>query len=141
MIIIDSFIENKENSYTDVFNSLQSFGFVLGGNWDYDHGCFDKSLDEKQMVWLRIPFQVVSGDLEGETLSTNTVVKLGAPFVLHHIYNEGLDATAKVRVLGALVDQFQEVLDEDAPVDEKWVKQASHLMNEIEQKWVSFIQK
>ncbi len=34
-----------------------------------------------------------------------------------------------------MIDQFQEPLDKDAPVEDKWVAQAKSLLKEVEQGW------
>ncbi len=135
MKAISSKIENIKQSYAEAESLLHEFGFILGGNWDYQHGYFDKHLDDKHTVWLRIPFQVISGTLEGDTFATDTAIQLGLAFVLHHQYNEGLDPKAEVHVVGALWDQFQTAVDADADVQEKWVKQASEVLQQVEDKY------
>ncbi|GCL70734.1 hypothetical protein PN4B1_06360 [Paenibacillus naphthalenovorans] len=135
MIPLDSSLLNREENFDQVRQYLHEHEFVLGGNWDYEHGSFDRYLDEGRKVWLRIPFQVTHGVLDGDADSTDAVVQIGTPFVLKHVYNEGLDEEAQVRVSGALIDQFQEPLDNDAPVEDKWVAQAKSLLKEVEQGW------
>ncbi|OXM86628.1 YugN family protein [Paenibacillus rigui] len=132
MIPINSSLVNREEAFDQVRNQLHQFEFALGGNWDYDHGYFDRYLDEAHKVWLRIPFQVTRGTLEGDTDATEASIRLGQPFVLKHLYNEGLDSEAHVKTMGALIDQFQEPVDKDAPVEDKWVAQAKKLLSEVE---------
>ncbi|MDQ1910155.1 YugN-like family protein [Paenibacillus sp. GD4] len=136
MIPINSSIENTQEPFDKIRNYLHSFEFVLGGNWDYEHGYFDRYLDEGHKVWLRIPFEVTHGRLEGDTDATDAVIRVGTPFVLKHVYNEGLDKEAQIRTYGALVDQFQEPVDKDAPVDDKWVQQAKDMLQEVERSWL-----
>jgi hypothetical protein len=133
MIAITSKLENHVEEFVNLNDYLGKFEFTLGGNWDYDHGYFDRYLDEAHQVWLRIPFQVTSGTMDGITDDSDAVVKLGTPFVLKHIYNEGLDPEAVPNVYGSLINQFQEPLDKDATVETHWVKQAELILQEIEQ--------
>jgi hypothetical protein len=135
MIAITSKLENHVEEFVNLNDYLGKFEFTLGGNWDYDHGYFDRYLDEAHQVWLRIPFQVTSGTMDGITDDSDAVVKLGTPFVLNHIYNEGLDPEAVPNVYGSLINQFQEPLDKDATVETHWVKQAEHILQEIEQRF------
>jgi hypothetical protein len=132
MIPLKSELVNREEAFDQVRNYLHDFDFSLGGNWEYDHGYFDRNLDEAQKVWLRIPFEVTHGVLDGDNDSTDAIIHLGTPFVLKHIYNEGLDNEAKVQVYGALFNQFQEPVDKDAPVEDKWVDQAKDVLHEVE---------
>ncbi|MEK8126974.1 YugN family protein [Paenibacillus filicis] len=133
---LESKLVGVEEPFDKAISVLQPLEFALGGNWDYEHGCFDRYLDEGHKVWLRIPFEVTHGLLEGEHGGTGTVIQLGSPFVLKHLYNEGLDAEAQIRVVGALIDQFQEPVDKDAPVEDKWIDQARSLLQEVENRWV-----
>ncbi len=136
MKALSSRLEQTEESFDRVRDELHSFEFALGGSWDYEHGYFDRYLDEAHKVWLRIPFEVTSGRLEGDTESTDAMVKIGTPFVLKHVYNEGLDPAAEAQTYGAMLDQFQKPLDRDAEVEEKWVRQATDLLRKIEQEWL-----
>ncbi|MBP1154376.1 MULTISPECIES: YugN family protein [unclassified Paenibacillus] len=135
MIPLESTLVNRKENFDQVRNYLHEHEFALGGNWDYEHGSFDRYLDESHLVWLRIPFQVIHGVLDGDSDSTDAIVQIGTPFVLKHVYNEGLDKEAQMRVTGALIDQFQEPLDKDAQVEDKWVDQANSLLNELERGW------
>lgn len=131
---IQSALENRTNEFDRVKNHLEQFRFTLGGNWEYDHGCFDRALDDANKVWLRLPFEVTHGGLEGpDTPNPGTDILMGTPFVLKHVYNEGLDAEAVPRTFGALIDQFQDPIDKDASVEEHWVSKATELLREVEQ--------
>lgn len=135
MIPLDSSIINREEGFDQARHYLHKFDFTLGGNWDYDHGYFDRSLDEANKVWLRIPFNVTHGALDGDTDATNAIVRFGTPFVLKHIYNEGLDKEAQISTYGALVNQFQEPVDKDAPVEDEWVSKAKEILRKVEKEW------
>jgi hypothetical protein len=133
---LKSKLEQVQEPFDTVRDRLHEFNFSLGGNWEYDHGYFDRSLDEANKVWLRIPFQVVTGRLEGDTEATDAIVRIGTPFVLNHVYNEGLDNGAEAETYGAMLDQFQTPTDPDGLVEKKWVQQASDVLHKVEQKWL-----
>lgn len=133
MIPLQSTLERTKESFTTLKEYFEPFQFVLGGNWDYDHGYFDRALDEEQKVWLRIPFQVTAGQLDGEAEDTDAVIELGTPFVLKHLYQEGLDQ--EVWSAG-LVNQFQTPADKDAEVAEQWVQQARDILTKVERKLI-----
>jgi hypothetical protein len=135
MIRVKSALERKTGRFDKFRETLERFQFKLGGNWDYDHGYFDRALDgEAQKVWLRIPFVVTRGQLRGEeTPHPYTAVEIGEPFVLRHVYNEGTDAEAEPRIVGAFTNQFQEPSDPDAEVGEQWVEKAESVLREVEQ--------
>jgi hypothetical protein len=135
MIPLQSELVNQEEAFDQVRSYLHEFEFALGGNWDYEHGYFDRYLDEAHKVWLRLPFQVTHGALDGDSESTDAIVCLGTPFVLKHIYNEGLDMEAHIHTFGGLTDQFQEPIDKDAPIEEKWVVEAQALLSKVDQGW------
>ncbi|WP_079908184.1 YugN family protein [Paenibacillus sp. 32352] len=135
MISLDSTLVNREEAYDQVRNALENHQFTLGGNWEYDHGYFDRALDTENKVWLRIPFAVIRGELDGNSDSVDAVIRMGTPFVLKHLYNEGLDREAQVNTYGALIDQFQEPVDKDAPVSDEWAKKAEAILREVEVNW------
>ncbi|MCU6796353.1 YugN-like family protein [Paenibacillus sp. WQ 127069] len=135
MIPIKSVLTNYEEPFDEVSRQLHQFEFTLGGNWDYDHGYFDRYLDDAHQVWLRIPFEVTHGTLDGDTGATDAIICMGTPFVLKHIYNDGLDKEAHLNVSGALIDQFQEPIDKDAPVEDKWVAAAKDMLGKVERVW------
>lgn len=136
MKTLSSSLEQVQESFDSVREHLHEFDFALGGNWDYDHGYFDHYLDEDHLVWLRIPFQVVTGRIDGDAESTDAIVEVGIPFVLKHVYNDGLDQEAEAETYGALIDQFQTPLDPDAKIEDKWVKEAASLLHKVEQAWI-----
>jgi hypothetical protein len=136
MKTLSSSLTQVQESFDSVREHLHEFDFALGGNWNYDHGYFDHSLDEEHLVWLRIPFQVVTGRIDGDAESTDAIVKVGTPFVLKHVYNKGLDQGAEAETYGALIDQFQTPLDPDAKIEDKWVKEAAGLLHKVEQAWI-----
>ncbi|MCR2807943.1 YugN-like family protein [Paenibacillus soyae] len=132
MIPIHSAIEGKEKKFTEMQVRLEEHQFTLGGNWDYDGGSFDRALDESNKVWLRLPFQVTDGNIDGELSENNAQIRFGAPYVLKHLYNEGNDPEASVRLFGAMFDQFQAPVNPDADIEGKWVERAKDVVREIE---------
>lgn len=132
MIPLQSKLEQVEGSYSDILALLKPQRFSLGGNWDYTHGSFDRPLDEEQKVWLRLPFTVVKGELDGENERQDTGIRFQTPLVLRHLYNDGLDDTAPVNTYGALVNQFQAPVDPDAPVADEWVEEAKRRLQDAE---------
>lgn len=136
MVPLESTLVGREEAFNQVRQYLNTKEFSLGGNWDYDHGYFDRYLDEAHKVWLRIPFQVTHGVLDGDNESTTAVIEIGSPFVLKHVYNEGMDKNAQAGFVTSLVNQFQDPLDKNAPVEDKWVSQAKTLLKEVESGWL-----
>ncbi|MFF2885225.1 YugN family protein [Paenibacillus sp. NPDC057967] len=132
MIPIASEVEGIEKKFTEMQVLLAERQFTLGGNWDYDGGSFDRALDDENKVWLRIPFQVTDGNIDSELSENNAIIRFGTPYVLRHLYQEGNDPEASVRVAGALFDQFQAPSDPDAPVDHRWTEQAKEIMGEVD---------
>lgn len=131
---IQSVFENRIEDFDRMKDYLYRYQFTLGGNWDYDHGCFDRSLDDANKVWLRLPFEVTRGRLEGaETPNPGTQIRIGTPFVVKHLYNDGEDPEAVARTIGALFDQFQDPIDSDASLEEAWVRKGTELLREVEQ--------
>lgn len=104
MKLLDSALENREEAFVNFSSYMNDHGFSLGGNWDYEHGYFDRSLDEGQKVWLRIPFQVTHGSFDGESSGSDAVIRIGQPFLLN-----------------------------DAPVEDAWLEKAESVLRETEQ--------
>ncbi|NBD26146.1 YugN family protein [Paenibacillus glycinis] len=134
MIPLESKLESSEKEFTEVKSMLEEQQFALGGDWNYDHGYFDRYLDEEHMVWLRMPFSVINGSIDDTTQDLDAKIMLGRPFVLKHVYNEGLDKEAHMKTIGSLMDQFQEPVDADAEVESKWVNQAKKVLVEVEER-------
>ncbi len=136
MISLQSRLTDQVDELTDLKQFFADHEFTLGGNWEYDHGSFDRALDEEHKVWLRVPFQVVSGTIDGSVEDSETTVRMGAPYVLKHLYQEGNDQEARAMTYRGLIDQFQTPLDRDAEVEKPWVDKANQVMREIEQQYM-----
>lgn len=136
MIPLESELENREGDYDFFWEHLEPFEFVVGGNWDYDHGYFDKALDgERRKVYLRIPFKVIEGRFDAVSTNNHTLIRIGTPFVLKHEYEEGVDRGGDSGLFSGLVDQFQDPTDPDAPVQDKWVEAAKKVLDEALDGW------
>ncbi|EIT85607.1 hypothetical protein A374_10238 [Fictibacillus macauensis ZFHKF-1] len=110
---------------------LTEEGFVIGGNWDYDHGYFDYKLDDEVgYTFVRLPFTAH----EKEVGENGAIVKLGEPFLLAHKYQIGLDDHANVGSVMGSFNQFSEPQDPDASIDPKWLDIGQALLTKIEQK-------
>jgi hypothetical protein len=133
VIALPSSITGKEQNLGVVKQYLESHGFSIGGNWDYDGGYFDCSLDEAQKLWLRIPFAATRGAVDSEAADTDARIKIGEPFVLKHLYNEGTSDQVPARIVGGLTDQFQEPVNPDAELSRDEVKQAESLLRRVEE--------
>ncbi|CAH1189965.1 hypothetical protein PAECIP111893_00049 [Paenibacillus plantiphilus] len=132
MIPLSSVLESSKHEYVEVKQMLEEHQFALGGSWDYDHGSFDRSLDEANKVWLRLPFTITNGNLDSETVDNDAKIQFGQPFVLKHIYNDGLDSSADLSTVGGLVNQFQQPLDPDAEIESGWVDKARKVLHQVE---------
>lgn len=132
MIPLSSKLESSVKEFVEVKNMLEERNFALGGAWDYEHGSFDRYLDEAHKVWLRMPFQVINGNADSETGANDAKIRLGTPYVLKHVYNEGNDSAAHPKMMGGLIDQFQKPVDPDAEIEPEWVEKAERVLGEVE---------
>lgn len=132
MIELQSGIENREEDFSAVRKTLEALQFTLGGNWDYEHGSFDRALDGEDKVWLRLPFRVIGGTLDSEQEERDVTIRFGRPYVLKHLYREGTDPTAEKEIYGGLIDQFQVPTDPDAEVEPEWAEKAKQTLSEVE---------
>ncbi|WP_147535335.1 YugN-like family protein [Bacillus marasmi] len=113
MIELPSQLEGQHFDLYKLEQILKPMGYSIGGNWDYDHGAFDYKMSERDgYLYLRLPFRAVDGQLD----SRNCTVELGRPYLLNHVYQEGLDDHAHVDNGSALFNQFQEPVDEDGEI-------------------------
>ncbi|MBD3917527.1 hypothetical protein H8B09_02075 [Paenibacillus sp. PR3] len=137
MITLQSDIESREYEFAEAKEKLSNAQFSLGGNWEYDRGSFDRALDDSHKVWLRLPFVATVGSIDSERADNNATIRIGQPYVLRHLYQEGNDQEASVRVVGSLFDQFQSPTDPDANIDPKWIDKAKDVLAEAERELLS----
>ncbi|XID93289.1 YugN family protein [Paenibacillaceae bacterium WGS1546] len=132
MHVLPSPLASKVRDYLSERERLAEHGFTLGGNWDYMRGSFDCALDDDRQVWLRLPFEVTSGSLDGESDTNGTDIRYGQPFVLKHVYREGPDKEASPGAIGTVFNQFSDPLDPDGEVEPEWIEKAKSKLNRIE---------
>lgn len=132
MHVIESSITGISGNFEEIRDAIDNDGFTLA-NWDYDHGFFDKQLDEKAMVFLRIPIEVIDGQLD----SIDAFIRFGTPFVLKHVYQTDVevDPGDTTGLFSSFVNQFQEPADKDASVEAHWVEKATEVLRQLEQKF------
>ncbi|SFA43052.1 YugN-like family protein [Anoxybacillus pushchinoensis] len=129
MIEIPSRLEGKTFLLNVLEQQLKPLGYVIGGNWDYDHGSFDyKMADDVGYQFLRLPFVAIDGQLD----SYGATVELRRPYVLCHKYQRGLDDNVHVGNVSASFNQFSEPEDSDATVPDKYVSMAKMLVKDVE---------
>ncbi|MGO4888998.1 YugN-like family protein [Anaerobacillus sp. MEB173] len=127
MIELPSKVENRQFKLIDLENKLKPLGYVIGGNWDYDHGYFDYQMEEKDTyLFLRLPFKAVEGELDQK----GVIVELGRPFLLNHQYNN--DQQTFTTDDDPLTNQFSAPLDPDDEFPNEWIATGKNLLNELE---------
>jgi hypothetical protein len=127
MIEVPSQLEGHSFNFYRLEQELKPLGYVIGGNWDYDHGYFDYKIDDEVgYQFLRVPFTSVDGQLD----SQNTTVQMGRPFLLSHKYQIGLDD--HVGGNSPTFNQFSEPQDSDAQFPEKYIDLGKSLVKELE---------
>ncbi|AQX53384.1 YugN-like family protein [Priestia flexa] len=130
MIELASKLEGELFKLYVLEQTLKPLGYVIGGNWDYDHGFFDYKInDEVGYQFLRIPFQAMDGQLD----SQGTTVQIGKPYLLSHKYQIGLDDNVHVGNVNASFNQFAEPQDPDAQFPEEYLSLGKELVKEAEE--------
>jgi hypothetical protein len=129
MITVSSHLENLEFKLIDLENQLKPLGYVIGDNWDYDHGYFDYKLSgDVGYQFVRIPFTAVDGSVD----SDGCRVKLGKPFLLSHKYQRGLDDFAETGTFSGTFNQFSEPQDPDAEFPKELIAEGKQKIKEVE---------
>ncbi|KSU87396.1 hypothetical protein A2U94_13000 [Bacillus sp. VT 712] len=130
MIELASKLEGELFKLYVLEQTLKPLGYVIGGNWDYDHGFFDYKInDEVGYQFLRIPFQAMDGQLD----SQGTTVQIGKPYLLSHKYQIGLDDNVDVGNINASFNQFAEPQDPDAQFPDEYLSLGKELLKEAEE--------
>ncbi|MED0970059.1 YugN-like family protein [Bacillus paramycoides] len=108
---------------------MKPLGYSIGGNWDYDKGCFDYKIDEEDgYQFLRVPFTAVDGELD----VSGVVVRLETPYIISHVYQDELDNEVNTLATGTSLDQFAEPKDPDGDVKRKYIDIGKVLVQELE---------
>ncbi|MEK4779555.1 YugN family protein [Bacillus sp. FSL L8-0199] len=107
MIPIQSNLEGRTYALYKLEEIMKPLGYSIGGNWDYDKGCFDYKIDEEDgYQFLRVPFTAIDGELD-DNVNTLTAGTSG-------------------------MDQFAEPKDPDGDVKRKYINIGKVLMQELE---------
>ncbi len=116
LIPIQSNLEGRTYALYKLEEIMKPLGYSIGGNWDYEKGCFDYKIDEEDgYQFLRVPFTAVDGELDVPGI----VVRLGTPYILSHVYQDELDDHVNTLTAGTSgMDQFAEPKDPDGDVKE-----------------------
>ncbi|MCT2535858.1 YugN-like family protein [Aquibacillus koreensis] len=129
MIPITSELENHVLPLYEIEKRLKPLGYVIGGNWDYEQGTIDyKMADDDGYQFIRIPITAEQGLLD----SPGVIVRLGTPYILTHKYEAGIDTFADNGVLQGSFNQFQEPVEPDAEVPDKYVEKGKKLIEHVE---------
>ncbi|MET3576644.1 YugN family protein [Bhargavaea ullalensis] len=117
MLKLDTVLQGKQARYGEIEPIMSEHGFTLSGNWEYEEGMFDGILNREggETVYLRMPFDVISGTLE----HPDTLLAFGQPFVIKHVVNVGLDHDESALLASTGFDQFQKPLAKDAHIEKK----------------------
>ena len=116
LIPIQSNLEGRTYALYKLEEIMKPLGYSIGGNWDYDKGCFDYKIDEEDgYQFLRVPFTAVNGELD----VPGVIVRLETPYILSHVYQDELDDHVNTLTAGTSgLDRFAEPKDPDGDVKE-----------------------
>lgn len=121
MLKLQTQLEEKEASYGIVSDCIRDLGYHMGGNWDYDHGCFDHTLCQEggETIYVRLPFVVVDGQLDHPFAT----IRFGTPYVIKHVVHLGLEHDGSSLMDATGFSQFQSPVDKDGNITDKnrWI--------------------
>ena|SRR5690625_1645081 len=133
MIHLETEIEGKQMYFGQAKNELKQFGLVIGGNWDYDRGMFDgvmhRERDEGETIYIRLPFEVMEGELDRE----DALIRFQKPYVIKHVVHVGLDKDENSLLSATGFAQFQSPRDKDGYIHDKskWEEFGEELVGDI----------
>ncbi|PFE09668.1 hypothetical protein CN307_26200 [Bacillus cereus] len=135
LIPIQSNLEGRTYALYKLEEIMKPLGYSIGGNWDYDKGCFDYKIDEEDgYQFLRVPFTAVNGELD----VPGVIVRLETPYILSHVYQDELDDHVNTLTAGTSgMDQFAEPKDPDGDVKRKYINIGKVLMQELEKHFLN----
>lgn len=129
MIELSSRLEGKTFALYELESKMKPIGYVISGNWDYDHGFFDYKIDDDDgYQFLRIPFRAVDGQLD----TAGATVQLQTPFLLAHQYPDDVDEEGSIGNISAAFNQFQEPKNRDAEFPENYIGLGKALLHDLE---------
>jgi hypothetical protein len=121
MLKLQTELEGQTASFGIVSDCIRELGYHLGGNWDYDRGCFDHILCQEggETIYIRIPFFVMDGELDDYGAS----IKFGTPYIIKHVVHVGLDRDGDSLLDATGFSQFQKPIDKDGKIIHKnrWI--------------------
>lgn len=121
MLKLETKLEGQVASFGVVSNCIEELGYHLGGNWDYENGCFDHILCQEggESIYIRIPFIALVGEID----NFNATIRFGTPYVIKHVVNIGLDSEGSSLLDATGFSQFQKPLDKDGKIVDKnrWI--------------------
>ena len=121
MLTLQTELEGKTASFGIVSDCIRGLGYNMGGNWDYDKGCFDHILCQEggETIYIRIPFVVTNGELDDYEAS----IKFGTPYIIKHVVHVGLDRDGDSLLDATGFSQFQQPIDKDGKIINKnrWI--------------------
>lgn len=131
MIMLHSDIEGKIAYFGQLKDKIEDYGYVFGGNWDYNIGSFDSILwrEGGETIYVRVPFHVLEGALD----DYNTLIEFQKPYVIKHVVNIGLDTDENSLLTATGFNQFQDPIDPDGNIDNenRWEKVGQKEVNKI----------
>ena len=129
LIPIQSDLEGHTYALVKLEETLKPLGYSIGGNWDYDKGCFDYKIDEEGgYQFLRLPFTAIDGELD----VPGVIVRLDTPYILSHVYQDELDDQVNTLAGTSGLDQFAEPEDADGNIKQKYIDIGKVLVKELE---------
>lgn len=131
MLRLETGIVGKEAHFGYLQDQIRDRGFTIGGNWDYDNGCFDNILWSAggETIYLRVPFNVTEGELD----DYDARIRFKTPFVIKHVVHVGLDFDENSLLDATGASQFQTPLDKDGNIEQKnkWVHEGEKVIEEV----------
>src|SRR5699024_4123089 len=117
VIQLETDIKGKRMYFGQAQRDLKEHGFFIGGNWEYDSGMFDGIIHREggETIYIRIPFQVIYGELDRE----DAYIEFQQPFIIKHVVHVGLDTDENSLLTVTGFGQFQEPLDKDGYIHDK----------------------
>ncbi|WP_202081019.1 YugN family protein [Caldalkalibacillus salinus] len=91
MKIEETGLEGKEVTVHDFDHAADDLGFVRWA-WDYKRATYDFKYEDKkqgEIYYLRVPATSIKGEIEEE--GSDSVLKIGTPYIGRHTYPHGLD--------------------------------------------------
>lgn len=128
MIALKSQLEGTEHRLFALEETLKPLGYSIEVNWDYNHGCFDYMINDKNDLFLRIPFTATEGTLDCH----GAEVEVGAPYLSNHKYEPGLEQAVGGSPFDGVTNQLQIPEYQDTHIPERYAETGRHCLREAE---------